>query len=144
MSKTTRKKAARRKRAPSPEENSAIEALCTAVRRIAVADGKMRLWPSACTIDITVDDLCIEISAISLLHITPFDDVTYVERLAQGEDLPFALKIWSGPMLVLDMEWMEANDHDRRRFERGTWEHRLSSHAHTLQQLRRLQFASKI
>lgn len=141
MIKTTSKKTARRKRAPSPQERSAIEALCTAVHQIAVAEGKARLWPSACTIDIKIDDLYIEMS--SPWRTTPFDDVDEIERLAQGEDLSFTLKIWIGRVPVLDVDWIEASTHSTRLYERGAWEYRLSSHADRLKQFERLNYRPK-
>lgn len=138
---TTIKKSTRRKRAPSPEERRAIEALCNAVHQIAVAEGKIRLWPSACTIDVKIDDLYIEIS--SLWRTLPLDDVDEIKRLYSGEGLSFSLRIWNGRVSVLDVDWIEANIHTVRLFSRGTWEHRLHSHADRLRQRERLQYHPK-
>jgi hypothetical protein len=132
---TATKKQTRRKRAPSPEESHAVESLCTAAHRTAMADGRVHIWPSACKIEVKIDDLYIEIS--SLWRTLPLDDVDEIKRLYGGEDLSFSLKIWNACVSVLDVDWVEANIHTVRQFNRGTWEHRLYSHAHRLRERER-------
>lgn len=135
---TASKRSTRHKRAPSPEESRAIEALCNAVYSIAVGEGKIHLWPSGCRIEIKIDDLYIEMS--SLWRTLPLDDVDEIKRLYSGEDLSFSLKIWNGRASVLDVDWIEASIHNTRLFERGAWEYRISSHADRLRHRERLQY----
>ncbi len=100
-----------------------------------MADGRVHIWPSACKIEVKIDDLYIEIS--SLWRTLPLDDVDEIKRLYGGEDLSFSLKIWNACVSVLDVDWVEANIHTVRQFNRGTWEHRLYSHAHRLRERER-------